>query len=295
MKILFIVNPVAGRQIMEQEERGARNVFTNAGHQVLTLHTLKDVTIKEQLSEIPMLCMMDLIVCAGGDGTLNQTVFALLSMGLRTPLGYLPIGTTNDFATTLKLSKRPSEAARNVLDGKPRSLDAGRFGLNRYFVYVASFGAFTHTSYTTTQSLKNTFGHLAYIVEGLKELPKLKGYGVKVDTGEEQFEGEYIFGAVSNSSSLGGVIRLAENLVETDDGKFELTLVKMPKNLAELSRITLSLMSGSFDPAVITFRHVTKAEFSSETVIPWSLDGEFAQEGNHVAVKALPAAFELWY
>lgn len=290
MKILLIINPVAGRQVMEQEEERVCQIFTQAGHGVECVHTNQDVQITTQIEEIGG---TDLIVCAGGDGTLNQVVCGLITLERKLPLGYLPVGTTNDFATSLKLPKKPIEAALRVLEGEDHNLDAGKFGADNYFVYVASFGAFTHTSYTTTQSLKNTLGHMAYILEGMKELPNLQAYHIKVETEEETFEEEFVFGSVSNTSSIGGIIRLSEEEVFLDDGLLELTLVKMPKNLLDLHRIVISLINGNYDPSVITFRHVKTVKFSSEEEIPWSLDGEYASGGTEVEITALPGAFSL--
>ena len=294
MKILLVVNPAAGRQVMEQEEKHVRQRIIEDGHHVLTLHTRKDVHLKTQLAELLPLGIADWIVCAGGDGTLNQTVCALKQLGYDLPVGYIPAGTTNDFAGTLKLAKKPVEAAQQMLKGSVHRLDLGQFGdKDRYFIYVASFGAFTQTSYATTQSLKNTLGHLAYLMEGMREFPALKAYHVRVDIGEECFEDDYIFGGLTNTSSIGGVIRLSEDCMELDDGKFELILVKKPQNLVALSHITLGLMSGNYDPSVITLRQVTSAVFFSEEVMPWSLDGEFAQGGKNMEIQVLPKAYGL--
>lgn len=295
MKILLIINPVAGRQIMVQEEDRVRQILEQAAQDVICVHTKEDVHIKTQIEDAVAAGDTELIVCAGGDGTLNQVVCGLLTLELNLPLGYLPVGTTNDFATSLKLPKKPMDAVHRVLEGEEHRLDAGKFGSDKYFVYVASFGAFTQTSYTTTQSLKNTLGHMAYILEGMKELPNLKAYHIKVETEDESFEEEFVFGSVSNTSSIGGVIRLSEDDVSLNDGMLELTLVKMPKNLIDFHRIVVGLINGSYDPTVITFRHVKTVKFSAEEEIPWSLDGEYASGGTDVDIVALPGAFSLRY
>ena len=292
MEILLLINPVAGRQIMAQEEKKVLAVFEDAGHDATVVYTSLEISVKEQLAKY-ISDSTDMLVCAGGDGTLNKVVCAVIELGLQILLGYLPAGSTNDFAVSLGLPKRPAAAVSLALSGEPRSLDAGKFGNGPYFVYVASFGAFTQASYTTTQSLKNTIGHMAYIVEGMKELPNLKEYHVKVQTEYESFEGDYVFGAVTNTSSIAGVIRLPGDQVKFDDGLMELALVKMPKNIGDFHRIVMSLLSGSYDPAVITFRHVKWAEFSSDSDIPWSLDGEYASGGREVKIEVLPKAFSL--
>lgn len=177
----------------------------------------------------------------------------------------------------------------------PKPLDVGSFG-DRHFIYVASFGAFTQSSYSTTQSLKNSLGHLAYILEGIKELPLIKSYQVRVETDEgEVFEGEYLFGALSNSTSFGGIIKLDPDMVELADGRFELTLVKKPKNLHELNKIMFSLMSGKYDEDLITFVHTSGASFACAEPMPWSLDGEYAEGGTNVRAAALPGKIKMYY
>ena len=197
-------------------------------------------------------------------------------------------------ANFLGLPKEPAEAADLIVDGEAKPIDAGRFG-ERHFIYVASFGAFTQTSYATTQNLKNSLGHLAYIIEGIKELPQLKSYAVRAETAEGGvYEGEYLFGALSNSTSLGGIIKMSAEKVDPADGLFELALVKKPKSLYELNRILLALMGGQVDEELITFVHTAGAAFACAEPMPWSLDGEYVSGGTDVRAEVLPGALKLF-
>lgn len=294
MKTVLLVNPHAGKQNILKEIAGVREILETGGGSAAVIETENPQqaarAIEKAVQEKP-----DALICCGGDGTLSETVEQVLKAGADVALGYIPAGTTNDFAASLGIPKDPLKGARHFLEKEPRPLDVGRFE-NRHFVYVASFGAFTKSSYNTTQSLKNSLGHLAYVIEGIKELPDLKSYQVRVETQEGGvYEGEYLFGAVSNSTSFGGIIKLDPEKVDLADGKFELTLVKMPKNLLELNKILFSLMSGKYDGELITFVHTKKAAFTCAEPMPWSLDGEYAAGGERVETEVLPQAVRMYY
>ena len=294
MNIILLVNPNAGRKTILHSLGGVIQVFAERGDLVAVTEPPGPEQaariIKEAVAASP-----DLLICCGGDGTLSETVSHMLETGSKVPLGYIPTGTTNDFASSLKISRQPVRAARQIAGGTPRPLDVGRFD-DRGFIYVASFGAFTQSSYQTTQSLKNTLGHLAYILEGIKELPDLKSYEVRVETAEGAvYEGEYLFGSMSNSTSFGGIVKLDPKRVDFCDGKLELMLVKNPKNLSEWNRVLGSLMSGSYDEEMITFVQTERAAFTCAQAMPWSLDGEYAAGNDRVEIAAVPRAIELYY
>ena len=294
MDVTIVVNPNAGRQNFQKELDGLQQAFGENGVRASLVKTPS----REEAGEIIRRAVEErpgALVCCGGDGTLSETVNHLLNAGGGVPLGYIPAGTTNDFANSLGIPKDVGKAAQRICAGGPKALDVGRFGY-RYFIYVASFGAFTQSSYNTTQSLKSSLGHLAYIIEGIKELPTIKSYHVCVETAEGGvYEDDYIFGSVSNSMSLGGIIKLDSGKVDLADGKFELTLVKMPRNLIELNRIVFSLLGGKYDEELITFVHTEKAVFTCAEPMPWSLDGEYAAGGEKVEVEAVPQAIEMFY
>ncbi len=295
MKFRILVNPNAGRQVVLRELHSIYRAFAgeeNKNEVVMEL-TVNSAHAAEALDRA-IRAKPDTLVCCGGDGTLSATVDRLLRSGEEVKLGYIPAGSTNDFANFLGLPKEPAEAADLIVDGEAKPIDAGRFG-ERHFIYVASFGAFTQTSYATTQNLKNSLGHLAYIIEGIKELPQLKSYAVRAETAEGGvYEGEYLFGALSNSTSLGGIIKMSAEKVDPADGLFELALVKKPKSLYELNRILLALMGGQVDEELITFVHTAGAAFACAEPMPWSLDGEYVSGGTDVRAEVLPGALKLF-
>jgi len=291
MNIFFLVNPVAGMQTILSDIADVMQVFLSAGHKVEMTKTKADVSVKELL-ETNLTGEEDMIICSGGDGTLNETISALLQMGKDIPIGYLPAGSTNDFSMGLNISKWPIEAAQNILNGTEKRLDIGKFE-EKYFVYVASFGAFTQASYQTTQDMKNVIGHLAYLIECMKEIQNLKSYHVRVETETEVFEGEYLFGAVTNAVSLGGVIRLTDMGTDFGDGEFELILVKEPRDLIELSRVLIALMAGNTTDELIVKAKGRKFKFSCDEAIPWSLDGEYAQGNEQIEIENIHGAYRL--
>ena len=218
----------------------------------------------------------DLVAACGGDGTLNEVVTGALQSGYTGAIGFIPCGTTNDLANTLALSKDPVQAAKDLTEREAKFLDFGWFNDDRCFTYIASFGAFTEVSYGTGQKAKNAFGHLAYVANGVGAAAKIRPYHLKVTCEEEEFEGDYIFGAVANSLSVGGVVKLKPELVDLADGMHEMLLVKKPKNPVDLARIVHDVTHSNFDSDLLIFRKGTRFTFSSEEAIPWCADGEYA-------------------
>lgn len=245
-KLLFIVNPRAGKTKSRAPLFDAAAEFSRAGY-------LVNIFVTEaggQARDMAARCGgdYDLIVCAGGDGTLNETLSGVMQLPQRPPLGYLPCGSTNDFAASLHLPTAMDEAARAAVCGAPYPLDVGRHN-DRYFAYVASFGAFTRSSYSATQAAKNALGHFAYILEGLGDLDSLRPYRCAVEADGEHFEGEFIFGAVCNSTSLGGLVKLDPACVRMDDGMFELLLLRMPKSALDLQNLINVMTRSTTTPA----------------------------------------------
>ena len=204
-KMLFVMNPYSGMRKAVKYLADIISLFNRAGYDVITHMTAGSGDATEVVSR---LCSgMDLVVCCGGDGTLNETICGILHAGADVPIGYIPSGSTNDFAASLKLSTSVMQAARDIVDGQPVSYDVGRFG-DRYFSYVASFGAFTKASYSTPQSVKNALGHTAYVLEGINELSQLRQEHVRMEIDGDVIEDDFIFGAISNSTSVGGILTL---------------------------------------------------------------------------------------
>lgn len=285
-KLLFIYNPHAGKGTIRQRLGDVVDRFAAAGYQV-TLHPTtgpKDAT-RAALDEAPL---YDHVVCCGGDGTLNEVVTGLLQLEHPPVLGYLPAGTTNDFSKNLHLPGRILAAADCAVSGVPRPCDLGLFN-DRNFVYVAAFGAFTDVSYNTPQQVKNIFGHLAYILNGVSKLGSLKPYHLKVEYEGLCLEDDFIYGMVSNTVSVGGFKGLDPRMVQLDDGLFEVMLVKMPRTLAELNTIVTALVQQKPDGNVIGF-HTSHVVFSSPIPLPWTLDGEFGGDPMVAEVQNLPRA-----
>ncbi len=289
-KLLFIVNPRAGKTKSTAPLFDAVAAFSRAGYLVRVFVTeaggqARDIAAKWG-------GQYDLVVCAGGDGTLNETISGLMQLEQRPPLGYLPNGSTNDFAASLHLHTTVEAAARAAASGVPYSLDIGRHN-DRYFAYVASFGAFTRSSYSASQAAKNALGHFAYILEGLGDLDSLRPYRCAIDADGEHFEGDFIFGAVCNSTSLGGLVKLDPKHVAMDDGTFELLLLRMPKTALDLQNLITAMTRMQYDYPGVIFRHVKNVVLTTDENISWSLDGEYAASAPRVEIQCLPGAIEL--
>jgi len=234
----------------------------------------------------------DRIICMGGDGTFSEVITGMKIAGLDIPIGYIPAGTANDFAASLNLSKNIMQAAQDIIDGEVTLLDIGKFG-ERYFSYIASFGAFTKASYSTPQSTKNMFGQFAYIIEAIKELPSIRPEYVRIETDARKIEGDYIFGAVSNSKSVGGVLSLDSDIVDMSDGVFEVLLIKPLNNAKAVCDCVYSLLNQNYDSEYITFFNADKAIIYSDPNMNWALDGEHASGCEKIDIKNLKKAVKV--
>lgn len=217
--------------------------------------------------------LYDLVVSVGGDGTLSAVVSGILRSGASVPIGYIPTGTANDIATTLALSKVPSEAVLTVINGKPREVDIGLFA-DRYFTYIAAFGAFTSVSYSTPQNAKRSLGHFAYVLSGFAEVPAIKARKTVVEYDGKIIAGDFIFGAVVNSTSVAGFLKLDPKCVDLADGMFEVVLVKQPVDPAAFLELMASLAKQSYDGDNIMLLHASRVKFSFDEDVAWTVDGE---------------------
>lgn len=272
-KLLLIVNPYAGKTQSRAPLFDAVSVFSDAGY-LVSVHNTTGPGDATQTAALEG-ASYDVVVCSGGDGTLNETVAGLMQLQHPPVLGYLPRGSTNDFASSLGLPSSPMKAAQVVISSQPRLLDIGRWN-KRYFVYVASFGAFSRSSYAAPQAVKNALGHFAYILEGMKDLDTLRPYKVQLQADGETLDGEYLFGAVCNSTSIGGLMKLDAGSVILDDGLFELLLIPNPRNAQELNNLIMALLNQQYDREGLIFRHVSSIHLETKEQLPWSLDGEYA-------------------
>ncbi|MGI6255117.1 MAG: diacylglycerol/lipid kinase family protein [Acutalibacter sp.] len=290
-EVWILANAQAGRRHARENGEAVRQVFDQGGCRTQMTYT-ETVQQAQEFLDRAASAHPDLVVCCGGDGTLSLTVNYLGELGAALPLGYVPMGTTNDFAASLGLSKDPAKAAQQILQGSPKVVDLGAFNQRR-FLYVASFGAFTQSSYRAAPMAKAALGHFAYVLEGARELPCLRPCPAQVETDGGKFSGEFLFGAVSSSTSIGGVLKLDPAKVQLDDGLLELTLVRMPKNPVELGQALLMLQKGNADGELVILRQVRQAAFSCQEEFPWSLDGEYVPGDRQVDIQVLPGAVEL--
>ena len=289
-KMLFIMNPYSGMRRAARYLADIISLFNRNGYEVITHMTgAQGEAIDVVARTAPN---VDLVVCCGGDGTFNETITGLLRSGVDIPIGYIPAGSTNDFAASMKLSTNVMQAAKDIVEGQPVAYDIGKFG-SRYFSYVASFGAFTRASYATPQSIKNALGHTAYVLEGITELSQIRKEHVRMELDGEVVEDDFIFGAISNSTSVGGVLNLDPSVVDMADGKLEVLLVRVPRDLVELAECIKAVQSQQYNCSVITFRSAEKITVHSNPLMPWTLDGEREEGHIHVDVENVHLAIRL--
>lgn len=289
-KVLFIVNPIAGKMKIVKDLAEIDRAFYDGGCICDIYLTKKKGDAIEKVMECGK--NYDLIVCGGGDGTYNELITGIMRAGLKVPIGYIPAGTTNDFASTLELETTPQLMAKRITKGRKRRLDVGRFD-NQYFSYIASFGAFTSTSYSTQQQMKNVFGHSAYVLEGMTDLASIRPYHAKIEVNGQVYEDDYLFGAISNSTSIAGIIKLNTRLVNLSDGMFEIMLIRMPKLLLDVPKIIIALANGDYNSEYITFLHGSSVKVVTEGELEWSLDGEWAKSEGEVLLENIHEAINL--
>ncbi|MGN1030201.1 MAG: diacylglycerol/lipid kinase family protein [Butyricicoccaceae bacterium] len=289
--LMLIINPTAGKNRARSALFDIIELLFNSGYQVTVYPTQAKGDATRYIMEHAE--QFENIVCVGGDGTLNEVVTGLMQLPpfRRRTLGYIPAGTTNDFASTLGLDGSDMlKCARGFADGIYQSCDIGRFG-DRYFTYVAAFGAFTQVSYETPQEMKNALGHLAYIMEGIKSLPALHPYRLEIEADNELIEGDFFYGQITNSTSIGGIMDIHNAGVMLDDGLFEVMLIKMPANLIELSVIITALLNQKFtDCPHIFFHHAKRVIVRSKRGLPWTLDGEDGGTTTEAVAQCVPHA-----
>ena len=289
--LCLIVNPNAGTRQARRFLPEIISVFNRAGY-------LCSVYITEKRDDAAVFTRanaggMDLIVACGGDGTLNEVISGLLLGGHRTPLGYIPCGSTNDFANGLGLPVAPLIAAEKIVSGRPCMLDVGLFAPDRYFSYTASFGAFTSVSWSTSQNAKNLLGHTAYVLEGIRSLADIHPIHMRITADGQIYEEDYIFGAVCNSTSLGGVLKLENSDVHMSDGLFETLLIPFPADLLALNRILNALRIRHYDDDSLQFLRASSFLFEGGPDVTWTLDGEAADGSARVEIRNVHNAISL--
>ena len=272
-KMMLIVNPVAGRGGYSLNFGEAMRVFSYGGYSV-TLYFTKGKNDATRFAEENG-ADYDVVTCVGGDGTLSEVLSGLMKLDNPPPVGYIPMGTANDVATTLHIPKNDTVGAANlILNGEPHPYDVGGFGDDGYFAYIAGFGAFTNVSYSTPQDQKNMLGHRAYVLQGMAELPNIETVRTRVEFDDGVIETDLVYGSMSNSTSVAGIVKLKENMVSLGDGYSELVLVKDPRDVNGFGEILSSVLSGRFDGDKLIILHTKKAKFSFDHPVAWTRDGE---------------------
>lgn len=273
--VCIVLNPCSGLQKAKKSIDEILKVFVDAGCKVKLVSTQCQGDGIRLAKENINAC--DYMVCIGGDGTFSEVMSGILQSGVKKPIAYIPAGSTNDFASSLGLSKDYIKAAQDIVDGEVRTVDVGLFN-DRYFSYVASFGAFSKASYSAPQKVKKHIGHLAYVLEGIKEIKNFHGEELIIKLDDEEIRGEYLLGAVSNSTSVAGIIKLDPDMLSLNDGIFELLLVKQPRNFIEFMSLVKCFASGKFKGKMFSIKKSSKVEMQCSKDMNWSLDGEY-QEG----------------
>mgnify|MGYP004529508985 FL=1 len=294
-KLLFVYNPRAGKEMLKPRLSDVLDIFVKAGYEVTVHPTQAYRDAYYQIKEYEV-GKYDLIACSGGDGTIDEVATGMMKrreMGKDVvPVGYIPAGTTNDFAKSLHIPRKPLAAADNAVKGVPFPCDIGKFN-DSVFVYIAAFGIFTDVSYETDQAVKNVLGHMAYILEGAKRIFNIPSYKIKVEHDGEVIEDEFIFGMVTNSRSVGGFSNMVGKNIVFDDGLFEVTLIKTPKNPIALQEIIAALLIEQVDTKHMYTFKTKKITFDSVEEIPWTLDGEFGGEQDYVEIENVQKAIEI--
>ena len=291
-KLMLIINPAAGRGGYKQGFTEALKILNDGGYRTTLFYTAGARDATEYAGRYAH--DFDAVACIGGDGTLSEVIAGLMRVPSTPPLGYIPMGTANDVATTLGLPKNDTVgAALRLVRGSAHPYDVGGFGADEYFAYIAAFGAFTEVSYATPQDMKKRLGHLAYVLQGMAALPKLESYNTRVEYDGGVVEAPLVYGSMSNSTSVAGIVKLREEMVCLGDGMSELVLVKDPGSIEGFSEIVTSVLSQRYDSNKLIILHTTRAKFTFEKPVAWTRDGEAGGKYAEVELKNYAAPIEL--
>ena len=288
--LLFILNPQAGQRKANRYLAEILRMFIEYGYRCETYVTGAAGEATRYLAQYED--KPDLVVCAGGDGTLNETIAGLMEAKMDCPLGYIPCGTTNDYASSIGLSGYVLQAASDIMTGKAQSIDIGTFN-GRRFVYTATCGAFAKASYSTPQAAKNVLGHVAYILEGMRDLTAIRPIHMRVTANDVVLDDDFIFCSITNSTSVGGILKLDTQLVALNDGKFEVTLVRYPTTPAQLSSILVGLTTQDVPNDMIHCFSARSIRVECDQAVEWTLDGEREPETNIVELTNLHGAVRI--
>ena len=290
-KMLFVFNPKAGKGKIKTHLLDIVDIFSSHDYEIIIRSTQAPRDAYEKAKEYAN--SVDMIVCSGGDGTLDEVVTGIMEAESNVPIGYIPAGSTNDFANSLFMPKNMTKVAEMIMEEELYHCDIGRFN-QKTFAYVAAFGLFTDVSYETDQDLKNVLGHVAYVLEGVKRLFDIKSYHMKVTSDEVQAEDDFIVGMITNSRSVGGFKTLTGKNVDMNDGLFEVTLIAHPKNPLQLQEIITALVMAEDNTDLIYSFKTKKLTIESDEEVPWTLDGEFGGDHSYVDIENRHKALNLY-
>lgn len=290
-KLFFVFNPKAGKGKIKTALMDIVDIFNKGGYEVVIRATQYPKDAYEMTRKYAD--KVDLVVCSGGDGTLDEVVAGLVETGSKVPVGYIPAGSTNDFAGSLFIPKNMVAAAEMIMEENVYRCDIGKFN-KQTFTYIAAFGLFTDVAYETDQDLKNILGHLAYLLEGVKRLFDIQSYHMKVTAEDEIFEDDFMYGMITNSRSVGGFKNLTGKNVDMNDGLFEVTLITTPKNPMDMQEIIAGLMSGKDNSDLIYTFKTSRIRIQSDEAVAWTLDGEYGGDHKEVEIRNLHRALNLY-
>lgn len=290
-KMLFVFNPKAGKGKIKTHLLDIVDIFSSHNYEIIIRSTQAPRDAYEKAKEYAD--SVDLIVCSGGDGTLDEVVTGIMEVDSSVPIGYIPAGSTNDFANSLFMPKNMIRVAEMIMAEELYHCDIGRFN-QKTFAYVAAFGLFTDVSYETDQDLKNVLGHVAYVLEGVKRLFDIKSYHMKVSSEEVQVEDDFIVGMITNSRSVGGFKNLTGKNVDMNDGFFEVTLIVHPKNPLQLQEIMTALVMAEDNTDMIYSFKTRQLTIETDEEVPWTLDGEFGGNHSYVEIENRHKALNLY-
>ena len=289
--MLFVFNTKAGKGKIKTHLLDIVDIFSSHDYEIIIRSTQAPRDAYEKAKEYAN--SVDMIVCSGGDGTLDEVVTGIMEAESSVPIGYIPAGSTNDFANSLFMPKNMTKVAEMIMEEELYHCDIGRFN-QKTFAYVAAFGLFTDVSYETDQDLKNVLGHVAYVLEGVKRLFDIKSYHMKVTSDEVQAEDDFIVGMITNSRSVGGFKNLTGKNVDMNDGLFEVTLIVHPKNPLQLQEIITALVMAEDNTDLIYSFKTKKLTIESDEEVPWTLDGEFGGDHSYVDIENRHKALNLY-
>ena len=289
--MLFVFNPKAGKGKIKTHLLDIVDIFSSHDYEIIIRSTQAPRDAYEKAKEYAN--SVDMIVCSGGDGTLDEVVTGIMEAESSVPIGYIPAGSTNDFANSLFMPKNMTKVAEMIMEEELYHCDIGRFN-QKTFAYVAAFGLFTDVSYETDQDLKNVLGHVAYVLEGVKRLFDIKSYHMKVTSDEVQAEDDFIVGMITNSRSVGGFKNLTGKNVDMNDGLFVVTLIAHPKNPLQLQEIITALVMAEDNTDLIYSFKTKKLTIESDEEVPWTLDGEFGGDHSYVDIENRHKALNLY-